>query len=62
MNPTLIFCFETDFGDKSMASSTNKQRPAHVPEENVYTSPHWLMIAAYAVSAVALFMLIKSAG
>ena len=55
-------CFETNFGDKPMASSTNKQRPAHVPEENVYTSPHWLMIAAYAVSAVALFMLIKSAG
>ena len=45
-----------------MASSTNKQRPTHVPEENVYTSPHWLMIAAYAVAAVALFMLIKSAG
>ena len=59
---TLIFCFETDFGDKPMASSTNKQRPAHVPEENVYTSPHWLMIVAYAVSAVAVFMLIKSAG
>ena len=62
MNPTIIFCFETNFGDKPMASSTNKQRPAHVPEENVYTSTHWLMIAAYAVSAVALFMLIKSAG
>ena len=45
-----------------MASSTKKQRPVHVPEENVYTSPHWLMIVAYAVSAVALFMLIKSAG
>jgi len=44
-----------------MASSTNKQRPAHVPEENVYTSVHWLMVFAYAASAVALFMLIKSA-
>ena len=45
-----------------MASATNKQRPAHVPEENVYTSLHWLMIAAYAASAVAVFLLIKSAG
>ena len=45
-----------------MVSSSDKQRPAHVPEENVYTSVHWLMIVAYAVSAVALFMLIKSAG
>ena len=63
MNLSLIFCQKkTKFGDKPMASSINKQRPAHVPEENVYTSPHWLMIAAYAVSAVALFMLIKSAG
>ena len=44
-----------------MASSSDKQRPAHVPEENVYTSVHWLMIVAYAVSALALFMLIKSA-
>jgi hypothetical protein len=62
MNSTLVLCYETSFGNKPMASSTNKQRPAHVPEENVYTSVHWLMIAAYAASAVALFMLIKSAG
>ena len=62
MSSTLVLCFKTSFGDKPMASSTNKQRPAHVPEENVYTSPHWLMIATYAVSAVALFMLINSAG
>jgi len=54
--------FETILGDKPMALSTNKQRPAHVPEENVYTSLHWLMIAAYAASAVAVFLLIKSAG
>jgi hypothetical protein len=59
---SVISCFETYFGDKPMASTTNKQRPAHVPEENVYTSLHWLMVAAYAASAVALFLLIKSAG
>ena len=62
MNSLLLRYFETELGDKQMASSTNKQRPAHVPEENVYTSFHWLMIVAYAASAVALFMLIKSAG
>jgi hypothetical protein len=45
-----------------MASATNKQRPAHVPEENVYTSLHWLMVAAYVASAVALFLLIKTGG
>jgi hypothetical protein len=62
MSSSVIYCFETNLGDKPMASTTNKQRPAHVPEENVYTSPHWLMIAAYAASAVAVFLLIKSAG
>jgi hypothetical protein len=62
MSSSVIYCFETNLGDKPMASTTNKQRPAHVPEENVYTSLHWLMIAAYAASAVAVFLLIKSAG
>jgi hypothetical protein len=62
MSSSVTFCFETNLGDKPMASTTNKQRPAHVPEENVYTSLHWLMIAAYAASAVAVFLLIKSAG
>ena len=62
MSSTLIYCVKTNLGNKPMASSSDKQRPAHVPEENVYTSVHWLMIVAYAVSAVALFMLIKSAG
>ena len=62
MNSAVINCVKTKSGDKPMASTTNKQRPAHVPEENVYTSLHWLMIAAYAASAAAVFMLIKSAG
>jgi hypothetical protein len=61
MSSSVIYCFEMNLGDKPMASTTNKQRPAHVPEENVYTSLHWLMVAAYAASAVALFLLIKSA-
>ena len=62
MSPSVIYCFETNLGNKPMASSTNKQRQAHVPEEIVYTSLHWLRIAAYAASAVAVFLLIKSAG
>ena len=62
MSSSVIFCFETNLGDKPMASTTNKQRPAHVPEENVYASIHWLMIAAYAASSVAVILLIKSAG
>jgi len=62
MNSGPTYCFKTNLGEKPMASSTNKQRPAHVPEENVYTSVHWLMVFAYAASAVGLFMLIKSAG
>ena len=62
MSSTLIYCGKTNLGNKPMASSSDKQRPTHIPEENVYTSVHWLMIVAYAVSAVALFMLIKSAG
>ena len=62
MNLILKYCVKTNLVDKPMASSTNKQRPAHVPEENVYTSVHWLMVFAYTASAVGLFMLIKSAG
>ena len=62
MNLLVTNCVETMSGDKPMASTTNKQRPAHVPEENVYTSLHWLIIATYAASALAVFMLIKSAG
>lgn len=62
MSSRVTYCVKTKLGDKPMASTTNKQRPANVPEENVYTSLHWLMVAAYAASAVALFLLIKSAG
>jgi len=62
MTSSVIYCFETNLGDKPMAPTTNKKLPAHVPQENVYTSLHWLMVAAYAASAVAVFLLIKSAG
>ncbi|MDA0846368.1 MAG: hypothetical protein O3C44_10610 [Proteobacteria bacterium] len=45
-----------------MATAAQKPRPAHVPEENVYEKTHWLLILAYLVAALAVFLLISSAG
>ena len=45
-----------------MAASAQKSRPAHVPEENVYEKTHWLLILAYLVAALAVYLLISSAG
>ena len=44
-----------------MSSSSIKKRPAHVPEENVYKSMHWMVIVTYAVAAAAVFLLISNA-
>ena len=43
-----------------MALSSSKQRPAGVPEENVYTSIHWMVILSYIVAATATFLLISN--
>ena len=45
-----------------MADLSQKPRPAHVPQENVYEKTHWLMIVAYLVAAVAVYLLITNAG
>jgi len=46
-----------------MASTeTKKNRPAGVPEENVYNSLHWSIIVAYLAAAGALFLLLSFAG
>ena len=45
-----------------MAASTQKSRPAHVPEENVYERTHWLLIVGYLVAVLAAYLLISSAG
>ena len=45
-----------------MAASARKQLPAHVPEENVYEKTHWLLIITYLVAALAVYLLISSAG
>ena len=48
---------------KIMANSdTQKQRPAGVPEENVYNSMHWTVLLAYLAAAGALFLLLAFAG
>ena len=43
-----------------MASSSNKQRPDGVPEENVYTSIHWMVILSYIAAVFATFLLISN--
>ena len=45
-----------------MASATQKPRPAHVPEENVYEKTHWLLIVTYLVASLAVYLLISNAG
>ena len=42
--------------------SEQKQRPDHVPEENVYSGIHWLVIATYVAAIGGLAMLMMSAG
>ena len=36
--------------------------PHGVPEENVYEKTHWLMIVAFLVATVAVYLLITNAG
>ena len=43
-----------------MESENKKQRPPHVPEENVYKSIHWTIILAYAIAAFAIYLLLSS--
>ena len=45
-----------------MVSSSQKQRPSGVPEENVYMSTHWMIIVTYIVAAAAIYLLINGAG
>ena len=45
-----------------MASSSEKQRPSGVPEENVYISIHWMIVLTYIVAAAAVFLLMNGAG
>jgi len=40
----------------------NKQRPDHVPEENVYNGLHWLVIVTYLVAIGGVASLMMNAG
>ena len=51
-----------NLGDIQMASNNTKPRPAHVPEENVYESMHWLIVVTYIGAAAAVTLLIFNAG
>ena len=48
-------------GGKPMASSSQKPRPSGVPEENVYTSMHWMIVVTYIVASAAIYLLISGA-
>ena len=45
-----------------MTATMQKQRPSHVPKENVYNKTHWLVIVTYLIAAAAVYLLISSAG
>lgn len=45
-----------------MTSSSRKQRPSNVPEENIYVSVHWMIIVTYVVAVAAIYLLINGAG
>ena len=38
-----------------------KQRPAHVPEDNVYNRMHWMVILTYVVAIGAITLLMQGA-
>ena len=40
----------------------NKQRPDHVPEENVYNGVHWMVILTYIAAIVGVAVLLMNAG
>lgn len=44
------------------AKGSTKQRPANVPEENVYSRMHWMVIVTYGAAIGAIAMLMIGAG
>ena len=44
------------------AKGSTKQRPANVPEENVYSRMHWMVIVTYVAAIGAIAMLMIGAG
>ena len=48
--------------DRGNKMGSAKQRPANVPEENVYSRMHWMVILTYIVAIGAVTLLIKGTG
>ena len=48
------------FGNNAMAPK--KERPANVPEENVYNGIHWMVILTYVVAIGGVAILVVNAG
>jgi len=48
------------WGNDAMASQ--KERPANVPEENVYNGIHWMVILTYVVAIGGVAILMVNAG
>ena len=44
------------------AMTSQKERPANVPEENVYKSIHWMVILTYVVAISGVTILLVNAG
>ena len=40
----------------------SKERPANVPEENVYSRTHWMVLVTYIVAIGAVTLLLQGAG
>lgn len=45
-----------------MSNRIKKERPAGVPEENVYNSIHWTLIVALIATAGAVYLAVTAAG
>ena len=49
-------------GEMGSVMGSAKQRPANVPEENVYSRMHWMVIVTYVAAIGAIAMLMIGAG
>ena len=59
LQPCLYHLLAAIMGDE-MGSA--KQRPANVPEENIYSRMHWMVIVTYVAAIGAIAMLMIGAG
>ena len=61
--PCLYHVLAAIMGDEmGSGKGSTKQRPANVPEENVYSRMHWMVIVTYVAAIGAIAMLMIGAG